>query len=47
VKLDNQAEEYYPGQRAYVRLTLDKQTLAWVWTNKFYQLIEAHPGKWL
>jgi len=47
VKLDNRAETYYPGQRAFVRLTLDRRTLAWVWTNKFFQLIQAHPGKWL
>jgi hypothetical protein len=48
VKLDNQSEEYYPGQRAFVRLTLDRRTLAWLWTNKFLQLIQSHDsGKWL
>jgi putative peptide zinc metalloprotease protein len=48
VKLDNQNEQYYPGQRAYVRLTLDRQTLAWQWRNKFLQLIQSHDsGKWL
>ena len=48
VKLDNQNEKYYPGQRAFVRLTLGRRTLAWMWTNKFMQLIESHDsGKWL
>jgi len=41
VKLDNQGRVYYPGQRAYVRLTLDARTLAWQWTNRFFQLIQA------
>lgn len=48
VKLDNEGEIYYPGQRAYVRLTLDNRTLAWLWKNKFLQLIQTHDaGKWL
>jgi putative peptide zinc metalloprotease protein len=41
VKLDNQDRAYYPGQRAYVRLTLDARTLAWQWTNRLLQLIQA------
>ncbi len=48
VKLDNQNQQYYPGQRAFVRLTVDHRTLAWIWTNKFQQLIQSHDsGKWL
>jgi putative peptide zinc metalloprotease protein len=48
VKLDNQSERYYPGQRAFVRMTVDHRTLAWIWTNKFLQLIQSHDsGKWL
>jgi putative peptide zinc metalloprotease protein len=48
VKLDNQGQIYYPGQRAYIRLTLDSRTLAWLWKNKFLQLIQSHDsGKWL
>lgn len=48
VKLDNKGQEIYPGQRAYVRLTLDRQTLFWLWRNKFLQLFQSHDsGKWL
>jgi putative peptide zinc metalloprotease protein len=48
VNLDNAAEEYYAGQKAYVRLTLERRTLAWQWTNKFLQLLGSHSsGKWI
>jgi putative peptide zinc metalloprotease protein len=48
VKLDNPGEQFYAGQRAYVRLTLDRRSLAWQWTNRFLQLIQSHDsGKWL
>jgi putative peptide zinc metalloprotease protein len=48
VKLDNQDQQILPGQRAYVRLTLDRETLFWQWRNKFLQLFQAHDtGKWL
>jgi putative peptide zinc metalloprotease protein len=48
VKLDNSAEKYYAGQRAYVRLTLGSRSLAWQWTNSFLQLIQSHDsGRWL
>ncbi|MGD0389391.1 MAG: biotin/lipoyl-binding protein [Tepidisphaeraceae bacterium] len=47
VKLDNAGGQYYPGQRAFVRLTVDRRTLAWQWTNKFLQLFHAHdPNRW-
>ena len=42
VKLDNPGELYCPGQRAYVRLTVDHRSLAWLWTNEFLQLFRAH-----
>lgn len=42
IKLDNHNEQFYAGQRAYVRLTLDSRTLAWQWTNRFLQLIQSH-----
>jgi multidrug resistance efflux pump len=48
VKFDNSEREYYPGQRAYVRLTLSPQSLAWQWRNKFLQLLESRgSGRWL
>jgi putative peptide zinc metalloprotease protein len=48
IKLANRSETYFPGQRAFVRLTVDHRTLAWLWTNKFLQLIQSHDsGKWL
>jgi biotin carboxyl carrier protein len=48
VKLDNEKGRYYAGQRAYVRLTLQSRSLAWVWTNKLLQLLQAHDNKkWL
>jgi putative peptide zinc metalloprotease protein len=48
VKLDNQSGEIYPGQRAYVRLTVDRRSLAWQWRNKFLQLFQSHDTKrWL
>ena len=47
VKLDNAGGQYYPGQRAFVRLTVDRRTPAWQWTNKFLQLFHAHdPNRW-
>ncbi|HEX4054137.1 MAG TPA: efflux RND transporter periplasmic adaptor subunit [Tepidisphaeraceae bacterium] len=48
VKLDNHTEQFYAGQRAYVRLTLDGRSLAWQWKNRFLQLIQSHDsGRWL
>jgi putative peptide zinc metalloprotease protein len=45
VTLDNEGREIYAGQRAYVRLTVGRQSLAWQWTNKFLQLFESHDTK--
>lgn len=48
VKLDNPDEQFYPGQRAYVRLTLARRPLAWQWTRRFMQLLQTNDtGKWL
>jgi putative peptide zinc metalloprotease protein len=48
VKLDNRNQSVFPGQRAYVRLTLENRTLAWQWTNMFLQLFATRgTGKWL
>jgi putative peptide zinc metalloprotease protein len=33
--------EFYPGQRAYVRLKLDRQTLAWQGIRRLMQLIQT------
>jgi len=32
---------YQPGQRAYLKLRLDRKPLAWQWTRRFYQLIQT------
>ncbi|MDP9175140.1 MAG: biotin/lipoyl-binding protein [Planctomycetota bacterium] len=48
VKLANLQEQYFPGQKAYVRLTLDRRPLAWQWIRRFLQLIQSHDnGKWI
>jgi putative peptide zinc metalloprotease protein len=41
VKLPNPQEHYVAGQRAYIRLTVDRKPLAWQWFRKFMQLIES------
>jgi putative peptide zinc metalloprotease protein len=45
VKLENPDEQIFPGQRAYVRLTLGKRPLAWQWTRRFLQLLETNDIK--
>jgi putative peptide zinc metalloprotease protein len=45
VKLENPDEQIYPGQRAYVRLTLGNRPLAWQWTRRFLQLLETNDIK--
>jgi len=48
VELDNPGGEFFAGQRAYVRFTLDNRPLAWQWTRRFWQLLQSHDnGKWL
>jgi putative peptide zinc metalloprotease protein len=48
IKLDNRDQAVYPGQRAYIRLTLEHRTLAWRWTNMFLQLFTTRgTGRWL
>ncbi|HYO10057.1 MAG TPA: efflux RND transporter periplasmic adaptor subunit [Tepidisphaeraceae bacterium] len=41
VALPNPGNVFTSGQRAWVRLTVDKKPLIWTWANRFYQLIEA------
>jgi len=37
-----------PGQRAYVRVTIDRTPYLYEWTRRFLQLISSHDtGKWL
>lgn len=46
VEVDNPNEHYLPGQRAYVRMTLDKkQPLVWQWYRRLLQLIETKNAK--
>jgi multidrug efflux pump subunit AcrA (membrane-fusion protein) len=48
VKLENPNEQFYAGQRAFVRLTLARRPLAWQWTRRFLQLLQTNDtGKWL
>ncbi|MGA3065395.1 MAG: HlyD family efflux transporter periplasmic adaptor subunit [Tepidisphaeraceae bacterium] len=48
VKLDNVGERICAGQRAYVRLTLDRKPLIWQWWRRALQLIAVNDtGKWL
>jgi putative peptide zinc metalloprotease protein len=48
VKLDNPNQQFYAGQRAYVRLTLGSKPLIWQWTRRFVQLFEvSDTGKWI
>jgi len=35
------AGQFQPGQRAYMKLQLDKKPLAWQWTRRFFQLIQT------
>ena len=39
--LANPKNIYVPGQRAWVRLTVDRKPLIWQWYNRFLQLIET------
>ena len=45
VNLNNPANEYVPGQRAYVRMTIRKEPLMKQWTRAVYQLIQARKEK--
>lgn len=49
VTLDNPARAYLPGQRAYVRFTVEAQPLIWQWGRRFQQLIQTRSSqsKWL
>jgi putative peptide zinc metalloprotease protein len=38
----NPQGQYYPGQRAYVRFTLNKEPLIYRWARKFLQLLQSH-----
>jgi putative peptide zinc metalloprotease protein len=41
VYLDNPNNEYVPGQRAYVRMTIRKKPLIWQWERDIRQLIQS------
>ncbi|HTW94267.1 MAG TPA: hypothetical protein VMD30_05720, partial [Tepidisphaeraceae bacterium] len=46
--LANPDDEFLPGQRVYVRVTLEKEPLIWQWSRWFMQLIQQHDtGKWI
>jgi len=45
--IPNPDEVYCPGQRAYVRLKLDKKPLIWQWSRRFLQLIQSQNNQWL
>ena len=44
------AMQYLPGQRAYVRFTMERdRPLLWQWSRKFWQLVQTQTAqsKWL
>jgi hypothetical protein len=47
--LPNPDHRLYPGQRAYVRLDMQKQPLIQQWARRFWQLVQSHSAnnKWL
>jgi hypothetical protein len=47
--LDNPNGQYLPGQRAYLRLELDRKPLAWQWGRRFWQILQTKSSgsKWL
>ena len=49
VEVNNPNDLYTAGQRAYVRLLVDKRPLVWQWYDRFLQLIETRnvQSKWL
>ena len=49
VEVNNPHDLYTAGQRAYVRLLVDKRPLVWQWYDRFLQLIETRnvQSKWL
>jgi putative peptide zinc metalloprotease protein len=49
VTLENPGRAYLPGQRAYVRFTVEAQPLIWQWGRRFQQLIQTRSSqsKWL
>ena len=48
VRLANPNGEFYPGQRAYVRMTVGRTPLLYQWTRRFLQLIDSsNTNEWL
>jgi putative peptide zinc metalloprotease protein len=50
LRLDNPTMQYLPGQRAYVRFTMERdRPLLWQWSRKFWQLVQTQSAqsKWL
>ena len=45
VELNNPNNDYVPGQRAYVRMTIRKEPLMIQWKRAIYQLIQARKEK--
>jgi len=41
VRLNNPENRYYPGQRAYVRMTVDEKPLIVQWTRRILQLLQS------
>jgi putative peptide zinc metalloprotease protein len=47
VRLANPEGRLYPGQRAYLRMRVDRKPLMWQWTRRLLQLVESTRSKWL
>jgi len=45
IKLANPSDFYVSGQRAWIRLTVDRKPLIWQWFRKFLQLIETRESQ--
>jgi putative peptide zinc metalloprotease protein len=47
VRLANPEGLVYPGQRAYIRMKVDRKPLIWQWTRRLLQLVESTRSQWL
>jgi putative peptide zinc metalloprotease protein len=47
VPVQNPSAKYYPGQRAYVRFTLDRTPLFVQWKRRFLQVLQTKNNPWM
>ncbi len=48
VRMDNPDGRYLPGQRAYIRFTVENKPLLWQWMRRFLQMVQVRSAasKW-